>query len=188
MKVVAAEPGVVRCRLEIEPHHCNRLSILHGGVITCLTDTTGSLAVASRGLYSTGVSTDLHVTFIRGAGKVGDSVDVVARCDLLGKTLAYTRCDFFATAGAASGDVAASPEADQRNDGMSANGAIDDGLGKLVARGTHTKYVSHARAHPDNDLDGLKEIAQLEAEAAASTSGTRAAAGEDGRRSWTTPS
>lgn len=34
-------------------------------------DLGGSLAVASRGLHSTGVSTDLNVTYMSSGGKVG---------------------------------------------------------------------------------------------------------------------
>lgn len=40
----------------------NRLNILHGGTIASMVDLGGSLAVASMGLYSTGVSTDLNGT------------------------------------------------------------------------------------------------------------------------------
>lgn len=41
-------------------HRQNRLNILHGGTIASMVDLGGSLAVASMGLYSTGVSTDLN--------------------------------------------------------------------------------------------------------------------------------
>jgi acyl-coenzyme A thioesterase PaaI-like protein len=41
------------------PHTQNRLKILHGGTIASLVDLGGSLAVASKGHYATGVSTDL---------------------------------------------------------------------------------------------------------------------------------
>lgn len=34
-------------------------------------DLGGSLAVASRGFFSTGVSTDLNVTYLSSGGKVG---------------------------------------------------------------------------------------------------------------------
>lgn len=37
----------------------NRLKILHGGTLACMVDLGGSLAVASKGLFQTGVSTDL---------------------------------------------------------------------------------------------------------------------------------
>lgn len=43
----------------------NRLNILHGGTIASMVDLGGSLAVASTGLYSTGVSTDLNGRAIR---------------------------------------------------------------------------------------------------------------------------
>lgn len=105
----------------------NRLNILHGGVLACLVDTGGSLAVASRGLYSTGVSTDLNVTYIKAAGKIGDSVTCRFMCDSLGKTLAYTRVEF------------------------------SNEKGQLVARGSHTKFVAIARQHEENCLDELKE-------------------------------
>ena len=38
----------------------NRLKIIHGGTIASMVDLGGSLAVASMGLYATGVSTDLN--------------------------------------------------------------------------------------------------------------------------------
>lgn len=38
----------------------NRLKIIHGGTIASMVDLGGSLAVASKGLFATGVSTDLN--------------------------------------------------------------------------------------------------------------------------------
>ncbi|KAI5291500.1 hypothetical protein KEM54_004165 [Ascosphaera aggregata] len=60
LRVTAAKPGVVNFELDIEQQHTNRLGILHGGTIASMADLGGSLAVASRGLYATGVSTDLN--------------------------------------------------------------------------------------------------------------------------------
>lgn len=40
----------------------NRLKILHGGTIASMVDLGGSLAVASMGLYATGVTTDMSST------------------------------------------------------------------------------------------------------------------------------
>jgi acyl-coenzyme A thioesterase 13 len=37
-----------------------------------LTDTIGSLAIASKGHFMTGVSTDIGTSFVRPAGRVGD--------------------------------------------------------------------------------------------------------------------
>ena len=89
--------------------HTNRLGILHGGTIASMVDLGGSLAVASKGLFSTGVSTDLNVTYIKSGGKIGDSIRAEATCDKFGKTLAFTSIVF-------------------RNE-----------IGELVARGSHTK-------------------------------------------------
>jgi acyl-coenzyme A thioesterase 13 len=46
-----------------------------------MTDLGGSLAVASRGLFSTGVSTDLSVTYLSSGGKIGDLVKAEVTCD-----------------------------------------------------------------------------------------------------------
>lgn len=59
----------------------NRLKIIHGGTIASMVDLGGSLAVASMGLYATGVSTDLNVTYLSGGGKVGETIKATATCD-----------------------------------------------------------------------------------------------------------
>ncbi|KAI5200625.1 hypothetical protein E4T38_06458 [Aureobasidium subglaciale] len=74
LRVTAARPGVVNFELPIEKHHTNRLNILHGGTIASMVDLGGSLAVASRGLFATGVSTDLNVTYLNSGGKIGDLI------------------------------------------------------------------------------------------------------------------
>ena len=40
-----------------------------------------SLAVASRGLFATGVSTDLNVTYLSSGGKIGDLIKAEVTCD-----------------------------------------------------------------------------------------------------------
>ncbi|KAI5778887.1 HotDog domain-containing protein [Geopyxis carbonaria] len=114
LQITSAVPGRVTFTLPIEAHHTNRLQILHGGTLASMVDLGGSLAVASRGLFSTGVSTDLNVTYLKAAGKVGESVYGEVECDRFGKTLAYTRVVF-------------------RN-----------AAGEVVARGSHTKFVALA--------------------------------------------
>jgi hypothetical protein len=59
-----------------------------------LTDTLGSLAVASKGHFMTGVSTDIGTSFIKPAGRVGDTLYGKAVVTAMGKSLAYTRVDF----------------------------------------------------------------------------------------------
>lgn len=46
-----------------------------------MVDLGGSLAVASRGLFATGVSTDLNVTYLSSGGKVGDKIQAEVTCD-----------------------------------------------------------------------------------------------------------
>jgi acyl-coenzyme A thioesterase 13 len=76
-----------------------------------MVDLGGSLAVASRGLFATGVSTDLNVTYLSSGGKVGDKIHAEATCDKFGKTLAFTSIRFM------------------------------NEKGDVFARGSHTKFV-----------------------------------------------
>ncbi|KAK4927450.1 hypothetical protein LTR66_016291, partial [Elasticomyces elasticus] len=119
-------PGKVNFELPIEKHHTNRLNILHGGTIASMVDTSGSLVLASRGLFSTGVSTDLTVTYLNSGGVVGDVIRGEAVCDKFGKTLAFTSVKFM----------------NEKN--------------QIVARGSHTKYVAQAQKDPKNIIDQLK--------------------------------
>ncbi|KAK9482497.1 hypothetical protein V1527DRAFT_499102 [Lipomyces starkeyi] len=93
LKLLEAVPGYVKMELTIEKSHTvsstsrssiiscvltakrmqNRLQILHGGTVASLVDLAGSLAVSSRGMYSTGES----------------------RCHKLGRSLAFTSVEFF---------------------------------------------------------------------------------------------
>ncbi|THV79262.1 DEAD-domain-containing protein [Aureobasidium pullulans] len=143
LRVTAARPGVVNFELPIEKHHTvhpylllfpyhssltpyqNRLNILHGGTIASMVDLGGSLAVASRGLFATGVSTDLNVTYLNSGGKIGDLIRAEVTCDKFGKTLAYTSINF-------------------HNEKQ-----------ELVARGSHTKYVSFAWKDPNNIVEEM---------------------------------
>lgn len=50
-------------------------------ILTVTVDLGGSLAVASRGLFATGVSTDLNVTYLSSGGKVGDLIHAEVTCD-----------------------------------------------------------------------------------------------------------
>lgn len=63
-------------------------------MVFLIVDLGGSLAVASRGLFSTGVSTDLNVTYLSSGGKIGDKILAEVTCDKFGKTLAFTSVSF----------------------------------------------------------------------------------------------
>ncbi|KAI1775944.1 hypothetical protein F4818DRAFT_441223 [Hypoxylon cercidicola] len=60
LRITNAVAGKVDFELDITKDHTNRLKIIHGGTIASMVDLGGSLAVASMGLYATGVSTDLN--------------------------------------------------------------------------------------------------------------------------------
>ncbi|KAL9108115.1 MAG: hypothetical protein Q9227_007091 [Pyrenula ochraceoflavens] len=77
-------------------------------------------------MFSTGVSTDLNITYLNEGGKVGDMIRAEAICDKFGKTLAFTSIRFI-----------------NKNN-------------ELVARGSHTKYVVQAAKDPQNsDWEGF---------------------------------
>ncbi|KAE8233029.1 hypothetical protein CF326_g1931 [Tilletia indica] len=121
LRIVAATPGKVEAMLKIQQHNLNRLQTLHGGLICTLTDTMGSLAVASKGLYSTGVSTDIHTVFSKPAGTLGDEVKVTGEIISMGKLLATTRIEL------------RHPKTDV-----------------LLSYGSHTKFVGKAHGHEEN--------------------------------------
>ena len=58
---------------------------MHGGLILSLTDTLGSLAVATKGHFMTGVSTDIGTSFVRPAGRVGDTLYAKATLTGIGR-------------------------------------------------------------------------------------------------------
>ncbi|KAF9996831.1 hypothetical protein BGZ79_009446, partial [Entomortierella chlamydospora] len=89
LKVVAASKGNCLSELVVAPHHLNRVGGCHGGLLSHIVDTGGSLAIAADGMYATGISTDLNVSFVSGA-QLGDKLSIKSRCLKLGGTLAYT--------------------------------------------------------------------------------------------------
>ncbi|KAI8368061.1 esterase [Blakeslea trispora] len=89
LKILHTEEGRVRAELEVEKKHLNRLGSVHGGLLATVIDVAGSLAIASKGLYATGVSTDINISYISGV-KQGEKINIDARVDKLGKTLAFT--------------------------------------------------------------------------------------------------
>ncbi|KAF8442571.1 esterase [Kalaharituber pfeilii] len=127
LKITDVEPGKVKFELEIEKYHTNRLGILHGGTIASMVDLGGSLAVASKGLFSTGVSTDLNVTYLSSGGKVGEKIRAESICQKFGKALAFTNITFHNEAN------------------------------ELVARGSHTKYIRAAWGDERNAVDEVSK-------------------------------
>ncbi|KAJ5674870.1 uncharacterized protein N7477_004804 [Penicillium maclennaniae] len=113
VEIYDAEKGVVRARLRVGPRQLNSKGSLHGAFSASVTDWAGGMAIASYGLDSTGVSTDIHVNFLSGA-KDGDWIEIEGRANKVGKSLAFTT--------------------------VTISKRTDSGL-TLVAQGSHTKYV-----------------------------------------------
>jgi len=110
-RVTDASPGQVQFEVDIQRHHTNILNTLHGGALASLVDLGGSLAVASMGHFSTGVSTDLNVSFLAAGGNPGDTIYGTAKCDRIGRRMAFTSIIFRKS------------------------------TSELIARGSHTKYL-----------------------------------------------
>ncbi|KAJ2493522.1 hypothetical protein IWW47_004867 [Coemansia sp. RSA 2052] len=94
MNLLSAEVGHVRGEILVTRDYSNIVGGTHGGWLSTLVDVGGSLAIASHGFKTTGVSTDLSVSFLAASGE-GSSIVFDARVLKLGRTLAYTRVDIF---------------------------------------------------------------------------------------------
>ncbi|KAJ5088131.1 hypothetical protein N7456_011747 [Penicillium angulare] len=113
VEIYDAEKGVVRARLHVGPRQLNSKGTLHGAFSACVTDWAGGMAIASHGLDSTGVSTDIHVNYLSTATD-GDWIEIESRANKVGKSLAFTT--------------------------VTISKKTEAGL-TIVAQGSHTKYV-----------------------------------------------
>ncbi|EJC98154.1 Thioesterase/thiol ester dehydrase-isomerase [Fomitiporia mediterranea MF3/22] len=120
LQIHRAVPGELEASLKIEPYNLNRVGTVHGGLIMSLTDTLGSLAVATKGHYMTGVSVDVGTSFLKPAGVPGDILKARATVTGIGKTLAFTRVHF--------------------------TNPVDE----IVAYGHHTKFIGKSHGHIEN--------------------------------------
>ena len=108
--------GIVLARLTVMPIHLNSKGTLHGTVSACITDWAGGLAIASTGREKTGLSTDIHTTFVS-AARLGDELKIEGRASKVGNRLAFTTIEI-------------------RKIGE--DGAEDS----VICSGTHTKYMN----------------------------------------------
>lgn len=110
----ATKAGSITASLTVKPAHLNSKGTLHGTVSTCIIDWAGGLAIASTGLEKTGVSTDIHTSFVSTA-REGDDLNIFARTSKVGGTLAFTLVEIKKVG--------------------------EDGTSTIVSTGSHTKYV-----------------------------------------------
>ena len=119
IQIVSATKGTIISQLRVLPVHVNSKGTLHGTISACLTDWAGGMAIASTGLDNTGVSTDIHTTYISTA-KEGDLLEIEATASKVGSTLAFTTVKIQKVAA--------------------------DGSRRPVANGSHTKYLPFQEA------------------------------------------
>ncbi|KAI4241249.1 MAG: hypothetical protein L6R40_004665 [Gallowayella cf. fulva] len=110
--IVSATKGQIVAHLKVLPVHFNSKKSLHGVVSACIMDWAGGMAIASEGLDNTGLSTDIHTTFVSTA-KEGDMLEIESKASKVGASLAFTTIEI-------------------RHAGEG---------GKVIAHGTHTKYI-----------------------------------------------
>ncbi|ROW00209.1 hypothetical protein VSDG_03542 [Cytospora chrysosperma] len=114
----ATSDGRVTGRLVLEDQHVNSLGGLHGTTSAAVVDFTAGMAIVARsGGDRTGVSTDMHISYVASA-RAGDTVEVECWVNRLGRNLAYTGVEIRKVGG--------------------------DGKGgkKVLVTGSHTKYVA----------------------------------------------
>ncbi|KAL8642735.1 MAG: hypothetical protein Q9228_000620 [Teloschistes exilis] len=112
IEIMSATKGRIQAQFRVRKVHVNSKGMLHGVTSLCVMDWAGGLAIASTGRENSGVSTDIHTSYVSTA-KEGDLIEVDAKANKVGSTMAFTIIEI-------------------RHAG--------DG-GKVVAHGTHTKYI-----------------------------------------------
>lgn len=116
IRLVSATQGRVIAQLDIAPVHINSKGIFHGSVSATIVDWAGGMAIAATGLEKTGVSTDIHVSYVS-AAREGEILEIEAWTTKVGRTLAYTQVE------------------------IRKIGKENGEKGPVVCTGSHTKYL-----------------------------------------------
>ncbi|KAL8772159.1 MAG: hypothetical protein Q9209_002594 [Squamulea sp. 1 TL-2023] len=112
INIISASKGQIIAHLKVLPVHFNSKKTLHGAVSSCIMDWAGGMVIASHGLDNTGLSTDIHVTYVSTAQE-GDLLEIEGKASKVGGSLAFTTVEI-------------------RHAGEGR---------KVIAHGTHTKYI-----------------------------------------------
>ncbi|ETI28161.1 hypothetical protein G647_00610 [Cladophialophora carrionii CBS 160.54] len=113
INIVSAENGSMIARLPVSANLLNSKGGLHGSVSATIVDWAGGMAIASTGMEKTGVSTDIHVSYVSSA-KLGDILTIEGKVSRVGKNLGFTTVTIL------------------KGEGENQS---------VVAHGTHTKYI-----------------------------------------------
>ncbi|KNG90828.1 hypothetical protein ANOM_000955 [Aspergillus nomiae NRRL 13137] len=86
--ITDASPGTIHASLRVTDNHTNSKGGLHGTLSACVVDWAAGMAIASHGASYTGVSTDLHVSYLSSATQ-GEVLEITGRALKVGGTLAF---------------------------------------------------------------------------------------------------
>ncbi|KAI0382296.1 thioesterase family protein [Hypomontagnella monticulosa] len=115
VRIVSASKGSMTARLTLTRNHINSGGGIHGAVSAAIVDWAGGMAIATWDLRRrTGVSVDIHVTYLSSAVE-GDEIEITSTADKVGGSLAFTR--------------------------IVISKVIDGKAGPVIANGSHTKYA-----------------------------------------------
>jgi acyl-coenzyme A thioesterase 13 len=115
-EITYAVKGVVKARVKLSKNHVNSRGGLHGAVSATIVDWIGGMAIGSWDLRDkTGVSTDIHVTYLSSA-KEGEWIEAEGKANKVGNSLAFTTATIYKL------DEQGQP-------------------GAVIATGSHSKYV-----------------------------------------------
>ncbi|PSN61414.1 acyl-coenzyme A thioesteras-like protein 13 [Corynespora cassiicola Philippines] len=115
IRLTFASKGVVRARLPLTKNHVNTHGGIHGSVSATLIDWVGGISIAAFDRRDkTGVSTDIHISYVSSA-RDGDEIEIEGVADKVGGTLAFTTATIWKL--------------------------VDGERGPIVAKGSHTKFV-----------------------------------------------
>ncbi|KAL3481038.1 HotDog domain-containing protein [Aspergillus californicus] len=94
--LTSAVPGTIHASLRVSGTHVNSKGGLHGTLTACLVDWAAGMAIASYGGSYTGVSTDIHVSYLA-AAKDGEVLEIEGKVAKMGGTLAYVKIEISKT-------------------------------------------------------------------------------------------
>ncbi len=113
IRIVSASHGTITAELPISPKLLNSKGGLHGSISATIVDWAGGMAIASTGMEQTGVSTDIHVSYV-GPAKEGDTLTIEGNATKVGRNMGFTTVTIL------------KGEGEKKT---------------VVAHGTHTKYI-----------------------------------------------
>ncbi|KAI0006838.1 thioesterase family protein [Xylariaceae sp. FL0662B] len=115
VRICSASKGSMTARLTLTRNHINSSGGIHGATSAAIVDWAGGMAIATWDLRrKTGVSADIHVTYLSSAVE-GDEIEITAYADKVGGSLAFTR--------------------------VVISKVVDGQTGPVIANGSHTKFV-----------------------------------------------